>query len=66
MASIALGLVGLLVAASMLWAATAGARGLGLGGERARGRRRGLAVAGLVLAAVGLLQVAGGLVELTR
>ena len=66
MAAIGLGLVGVLVGGSFLWAATAGIEGPGLAGDRARRRRRGLRAAGTLLAVLGLLLAVGGLVELAR
>jgi hypothetical protein len=66
MAQIAIGLVGLLIAAPLLYVATAGTEHIGQGGRQARGRRRALLIAALVLAVIGLLQVAGGVVELAR
>ena len=66
MAGIGLGLVGLLVGGAFLWATTAGAGDVGLAGEPARGRRRGVLAAGSVLVVVGILSLLGGLVELAR
>jgi hypothetical protein len=66
MARIGLGLVGVLIAAPGLWAATAGAHHLGLGGDQARRRRRALLVTSALMGAFGLLQLAGGLVEVAR
>jgi hypothetical protein len=66
MAQIAMGLVGLLIAAPLLYVATAGAGHVGLAGPHVRGRRRSLLIAALVLGVIGLLQVAGGVVELAR
>ncbi len=66
MAQIAMGLVGLLIAAPLLYVATTGAGHIGQGGQQARGRRGALLTAASLLGVLGLLQVAGGVVELAR
>jgi hypothetical protein len=66
MVRIGFGLIEVLVAGPGLWAATGGAPHLGLGGDRARRRRRALLVISALMGVHGLLQLAGGLVEVAR